>query len=65
MSNEQEAKNVENEPKLTDELDNEALDQVVGGAGPSGTLTLTPPTLPPTNSLSLTYQKVEFEYKAQ
>jgi len=64
MSNEQEAKNVENEPKPADELDIEALDQVVGGAGPIGT-TLTPPTLPPTNSLSLTFQKVEIEYKAQ
>ncbi len=44
MSNEQNPKNVKNdpteEPKPTDELANEALDQVVGGAGSA-------PTLPP------------------
>jgi len=58
MSNEQENKNIENEPKPSDELANEELDEVVGGSGPA----LTPPTLPPTNNLTLSgdkYLKIE------
>ena len=35
MSNEQDPKNTENEPKPSDELANEELDQVVGGTDPS------------------------------
>jgi hypothetical protein len=65
MSNEQEPKNVENEPKPAEELDNQALDQVVGGALPTVSPTLTAPTLPPTESITLNFAKVNIEYKAQ
>ena len=35
MPNEQDPKNLENEPKPDDELDAEELDQVVGGTDPA------------------------------
>lgn len=61
MSNEQEPKNIENEPKAEDELANEELDQVVGGSGPI----FTPPTLPPTNNLTLSGVKYDTELKLE
>ncbi len=65
MSNEQDPKTVENEPKAADELNDQELEQVVGGSGPVGVTNLPAPTLPPTESISLTFQKIEVEYKAQ
>ena len=68
MSNEENPKNVENvenEPQPADELDSKALDQVVGGATPTVGTTLSAPTLPPTESISFNFAKVNVEYKPQ
>src|SRR5207244_3374503 len=49
MSNQQDPKNIENEPKPADELASEELDQVVGGTGPGGAGFLAP-SLPTTSA---------------
>ncbi len=50
MSNQEDPKTFENEPKeapqATDELDAVELDQVVGGVGPSNTFGTPPPSSP-------------------
>ena len=50
MSNEQDPKNIENEPKPADELTSEELNQVVGGTGPGGGAGFTAPSLPTTSA---------------
>lgn len=54
MENEQDPKNLENEPQPAEELDAEELDQVVGGTDPA-----------PTTSISFNYTKVEITYTPQ
>ena len=48
MSNQDDPKTIENEPKEepSDELAAEELDQVVGGSGPSNSFSVPPPSSP-------------------
>ncbi len=65
MSNEQDPNTVENEPKAADELSDQELEQVAGGSSRKGSANPPAPTSPPTESISLNFQKINVEYKPQ